>query len=78
MITAITAVIAAWLFIEAFRVPERYSWLNRKPFNCLFCLSIWFTAALLFVPKVYLDIFYSFALAAGLAALISYGKAKKG
>lgn len=50
LITALTAAMCAWYFINVVRIPERFRILYRKPFNCTTCLSFWLALALLFCP----------------------------
>jgi hypothetical protein len=64
----VTAAILAWLFIKVFRMPERFIFLYRKPFNCLMCLSFWFAVILLFVPDYIITPLFSVSLAAALGA----------
>jgi hypothetical protein len=43
-------------FIDAARIPERIPIIDRKPFNCFFCLSVWVTFGLHFVPEIVVNI----------------------
>lgn len=40
----------AFYFIEMARIPERLPFLKRKPFNCIICLPVYVSAALVFLP----------------------------
>ena len=43
-------------FIDAARIPEKFPLINRKPFNCFFCLAVWVTIGLHFVPELVVNI----------------------
>jgi hypothetical protein len=43
-------------FIDAARIPARFPLINRKPFNCFFCLSVWVTLGLHFVPEIVVNV----------------------
>ena len=64
LITAATAAMLAWYFINVLRMPERFTWLQRKPFNCTTCLSAWTGAALFFAPEVVVSFAFVFIGAA--------------
>lgn len=51
LLTALTAALLAWYFINVARIPERFKILYRKPFNCTTCLSFWTGLVLLFTPE---------------------------
>lgn len=64
----ITAFLCAWIWIDVWRMPERYLWSNRKPLNCPMCLSMWFALVLYFVPVMALELLFVTTLAALLGA----------
>lgn len=46
----LTGVMLAGVIIYVLRLPERYKFLNRKPFNCFMCLSFWCALVAYFIP----------------------------
>ena len=51
VLTALTAPMVAWFAIEVYRLPERITGLNFKPFNCVPCLSFWIALGLYCAPN---------------------------
>jgi hypothetical protein len=63
MITIIFAAPAfAYLLILAYRWHERFPFLERKPFNCVVCLSAWIGISLFFLPDVVAQAVAAFSL----------------
>ena len=54
-----TAFMFAFFFIDVLRIPERFKILNRKPFNCNFCLSFWTALLLWAVPDQYVKVLFT-------------------
>lgn len=52
-------------FIDAARIPATFPIINRRPFNCYFCLAVWVTIGLHFVPELAVNILLT-AMTAGL------------
>ena len=74
MITIIFAAPAfAYLLILAYRWHERFPFLNRKPFNCVVCLSAWTGISLFFLPDVVAQAVAAFSLS-GILGKIMYNQ----
>lgn len=52
-------------FIDAARIPAKIELFNRKPFNCFFCLSVWVSIGLHFVPEFVVNVLLT-SMTAGL------------
>jgi hypothetical protein len=52
-------------FIDAARIPEKFPVINRKPFNCFFCLAVWVSIGLNFVPEIVVNVLLT-SMTAGL------------
>lgn len=46
----------AFFVVEVLRLPAPGTWLYRKPFNCIPCLSAWTALALFFLPDVFTQV----------------------
>lgn len=54
-----TAAMLSFFFIDVLRVPERFKFLYRKPFNCNLCLSFWVALTLWFVPEIIVKVLFT-------------------
>lgn len=52
-------------FIDAARIPAKIQLLNRKPFTCHFCLAVWVSIGLHFVPEIVVNVLLT-SMTAGL------------
>ena len=48
--TILATLLIVFYFIEMARIPEKVKVLNRKPFNCTMCLSVYVAIGLYFCP----------------------------
>jgi hypothetical protein len=64
----ITAILCAWIWFGVLRMPERYRWLQRKPFNCSICFSMWAAFGLYLCPVAIQEILFVTTTAAAVAA----------
>jgi hypothetical protein len=64
----ITAILCAWIWFGVFRMPERYEFLNRKPFSCSMCFSMWLSAILYFCPNFVTELLFVTSSTSALAA----------
>jgi len=68
LLIPITAILCAWVWMDVWRMPERWPKLNVKPFNCPMCLSMWLSLILYFCPVLIQQILFITTTAAALGA----------
>lgn len=54
-----TAAMFAFFFIDVLRIPERFTPLYFKPFNCNLCLSFWTALLLWLIPEQIVNILFT-------------------
>jgi hypothetical protein len=59
LIIPITAALFAFHFIDVLRIPERWQFLYRKPFNCNLCLSFWVALLLWLAPPIFVKVLFT-------------------
>lgn len=72
----ITAILCTWIWIEVFRMPERYKALNRKPFNCPMCFAMWASAIIYLCPTFIQDLLLVTSTTSALTAWLENVKTK--
>jgi len=68
LLIPVTAILCAWIWFGVFRMPERYRWLQRKPFNCSICFSMWTALIIYLCPLLIQETLFVTSTAAALAA----------
>jgi hypothetical protein len=68
LLIPIIAILCAWIWIDVWRMPEKYLWLNRKPFNCPMCLSMWLSLIIYLCPTFIQETLFVTSTAAALGA----------
>lgn len=68
LLIPITAILCAWIWFAVFRMPERYLWLQRKPFNCSICFSMWMALIIYLCPALIQETLFVTSAATALAA----------
>lgn len=76
IISILLAALFSFWFNEILMLPKRIKLLNRKPFNCIQCLSAWSGVAFYFIPDIIRTPLFVL-LASGLVAIIIEIKMKK-
>jgi len=64
----ITAILLTWIWMDVWRMPERWQWLQRKPFNCEMCFCMWMAAGLYFCPVSVQEFLFVTSTAAAIGA----------
>lgn len=68
LLIPVTAILCAWIWFGVFRMPERYLWLQRKPFNCSICFSMWMALIIYLCPALIQETLFVTSAATALAA----------